>query len=112
VKNKILLLLVFACLFAACSSKVKTDFARKIIAEDTGIPQKQIVVKEVAKYPGTIVADAQLHLAFLLQQDKAGHWHVLKISKIPGKWEERDRVFPMTSLGRALESAILSELLK
>ena len=109
-KNKILLLAI-ACNFLACATG-KPDLARKIIAHDMGIPEKQIEVKEVAQYPGTLVADAQIKLGFLLQKDKTGQFHVLKISRIPGKWEERERVFPMTSLGRSLESALLAELIK
>jgi hypothetical protein len=110
VKNKILLFAI-ACSFLSCATG-RPDFARKIIAQETGIPEKQIEVKEVAQYSGTLVADAQIKLAFLLQKDKTGRFHILKISKIPGKWEERERVFPLSSLGQSLESALLSELLK
>lgn len=104
-------ILVCGLLLSGCSS-VTPNFAKTIIAQDTGIPEKQIEVKEVSQYPGSIVVDARLNLAFSLQQDRSGQWHVLKISKIPGQWEEPEKVLPASALGRSLQSALLSELIK
>src|ERR1051325_466074 len=97
---------VFICgllfvLLAGCSAgKLKPDVARKIIAQETGVPEKQIKILSTSGASNTVVADATVQLAFSLQTGSDGKWHVLKISRMPGQWEDP------SAFGKSLASAL------
>jgi len=60
----------------------------------------------------TVVADANVKLSFTIQMGNDGKWHVLKISRTPGQWQNLQDFRLQSSLGKSMQDALQAELQK
>jgi hypothetical protein len=101
-------------LLAGCAgTKMNPDGARQVIATDLKMAEKQVQVDKVTEMGGTVLAEASLRLAFVLQKDGKGQWHIVKIRRSDNQWEPPDQFFAPrsdSSLTLSLKSAFLWEL--
>jgi hypothetical protein len=100
------LLALFLFLPGCSSGKLKPEIARKVIASELSVPEKQITINSTSGMSNTVVADASVKLSFTMQLGSDGKWHVVKISRTPGQWEDP------SSFHKSLQSAIQAELQK
>ncbi len=108
-----LCLCVSVVTFACGGTKMKTDTARKIIAQELRVPEERVEVASVSQTGGTVLAEGSLKITYVLQKGPQGKWSVVKLNYSNG-WKTLDEflksVPEKSSLTRSLESAVLAEL--
>jgi hypothetical protein len=101
------------CGFSSCAgSKVGTDSARKVIAQDLSVPEKRVQVWNVSQLGETVLAEGALRVTFVLQKDSSRKWRLLKM-KYSDEWETPEKFLSLqerSSLSTSLQSAFLREL--
>jgi hypothetical protein len=105
-------LCVLLLLLPGCSGKLKPEVARKVISTELSIPEKQIKIISTSSISNAVVADATIQLSFTMQLGSDGKWHILKISRTPGQWEDPKNFQLSPAMMKSLESALQVELQK
>lgn len=106
--------ILLAVLITGCAgTKMNAKQARKAVASELRMSEKQVQIDKMSQMGGTILAEGSLRLVFVLQEEQTGQWKVLKIRRSSGNWESPEEFFAPpfeSSLSRSLESAFVMEL--
>ena len=110
---KISAILLGVLLTGCAGTKINANQARKAVASELRMSEKQVQIDKISEMGGTILAEGSLRLVFILQKEQTGQWKVLKIRRSSGNWESPEEFFAPpfeSSLSRSLESAFVAEL--
>ncbi|HJZ11522.1 MAG TPA: hypothetical protein VJ521_05200 [Acidobacteriota bacterium] len=110
---RICALILGAALTGCAGTKMNANQARKAIASELRVSEKQVQIDRMSQMGETVLAEGSLRLTFVLQKEQTGQWKVLKIKRSSGNWQSPEEFFAPpfeSSLSRSLESAFLAEL--
>lgn len=102
----------FAFFISCAGKKLSPDDARRLIAEELQIPEGDVEVSATSEMGGSVVADASIRFAVLLQKDANGKWKLIRVRRSDDNWlsPEAFRQSLPAPFSEALATAFLNEV--